>query len=136
MKAACSWLKLKVFISFSIVVVLLPHEVNINVAAIINNVFFIIISLSVVFNQILHKVHVVEVDCACVVLVHCCDLSHVVVGEGKIEDDEVLLHTLLVGGLGDGHDAALREPAKGHLRGGLAVLGTDAGQQFALDDAV
>ena len=92
------------------------------------SVLFIVISLSVVFNQILHKVHVIEIDGAGIVLVHCCNLGHVIVGEGKVEDVEVLLHTLLVSGFRDGHDAALREPAEGYLRGGLAVLCTNAGQ--------
>ncbi len=69
-------------------------------------------------------------------LVHRGDLRHVIIGKGEVENVEVLLHTLLVGGFRDGDDAALGKPAESHLRGGLAVLGTDATQQVTLDDAI
>ena len=84
----------------------------------------------------LHELHVIEVDDTRVVLVHRGDLGHFVVGEAEVEDVQVLRHTFLVARLRDGHDAALREQTQGHLRGGFAIVGTDAAQHFALDDAV
>lgn len=57
------------------------------------------------------------------------------IGEAEVKDVEILCHTLLVGALGDGHDAALRQPAQGHLRGAFAVLAAYDGKLVALDDA-
>ena len=74
----------------------------------------------------LHELHVIEVDDTRVVLVHRVDLGHFVVGEAEVEDVEVLRHAFLVARLRDGHDAPLREPTQGHLRGGLAIFGSDA----------
>lgn len=93
-------------------------------------------SLSVVLDEVLDELGVAEVDGAGVVLVEFGDLGHLAVGEAEVEDIQILRHTLLVGALGDGHDAALRQPAQGDLRGILAVLATDGGQLRAFDDAV
>ncbi|MBQ3689078.1 MAG: hypothetical protein II937_04340 [Bacteroidales bacterium] len=46
--------------------------------------------LSVILNQILHEIHIGEVDCAGVVLVHCGDLRHFIGCEGEVEYVEIL----------------------------------------------
>ena len=87
-------------------------------------------------DEVFDEVYVGEVDVAGVHLVHGGYLLHFGVGQREVEDVKVLHHALLVAALGDGDDAALGEPAEGHLRGGLAVLLADAAGQLALDDAV
>ena len=51
-----------------------------------------------------------------------CHRLHVLRTQLEVEDGEVLGHALLAHGLGDGHHAALRQPAQDHLRHALAVL--------------
>jgi len=44
-------------------------------------------------------------------MIHLGYLCHIVISQCKIEDVDVLYHTLFVARLGNGHDAALGEPA-------------------------
>ena len=92
--------------------------------------------LSVVLNQIFHKLRVSEVDGARVVLVHLSYLSHIVIAQREVEDVDVLRHALLMARLGNSYDASLDEPTKSYLSCSLIVLGTDRSQQFTLYDAV
>ena len=50
--------------------------------------------LSVSLDQVLHELHVIEVDDTRVVLVHRGDLGHFGVGEAEVEDVEVLRQAL------------------------------------------
>ena len=77
-----------------------------------------------------------KVDGAGVVLVHCGDALHLLGCEREVEDVEVRRHALFVRRLGDGHDAALREPSQCHLRGAFAVHLPYLGEQGAFHDAV
>ena len=54
--------------------------------------------------------------------------GHLVVGEGEVEDVEVLRHPLGPHGLGDDDDVALGEPTQDDLGNGLAVASADLGQ--------
>lgn len=49
------------------------------------------------------------------------DCHHLVIGEGEIEDIEVLGHAFLADGLGDDDDVALVEPAEDYLTDRLAM---------------
>ena len=60
--------------------------------------------------------------------VQCFNGSHILGGEGEIEQLEVLLHPLLVDRFRDNDHVALQQKAQGGLGGSLAVLGTDGGQ--------
>ena len=64
------------------------------------------------------------------------DGGHVLIGEGKVPNGEILCHALPVRGLGDDYHAALRVPAQRHLRGGLAILFSDLCQHRVGEDAV
>ena len=87
--AACCSLKLKVFISFSDFVVLPHPTVSISAAAANKAILLIVIGigllfLSVILNQILHKLRVAEVDGARVVLVELGDGGHIVGGQREV----------------------------------------------------
>ncbi len=56
------------------------------------------------------------------------DAGHLLVGQGEVEDVEVLRHPLGTHGLGDDDDAALQQPAQGDLGDGPAVSIADADQ--------
>ena len=56
-----------------------------------------------------------------IALVQGADLLHFFVGEGEIPDLEVLLDALLVGGLGNDHNAPLHVPAENHLANTLPM---------------
>ena len=92
--------------------------------------------VSVILNQILHKLRVAEVDGARVVLVELGDGGHIVGGQREVEDVEILRHTFFVTGLGDGHNTTLGQPPEGHLSGTFAILGTYGGKLFTLHDAI
>lgn len=53
------------------------------------------------------------------------DLFHILVTELKIPDIYILLHALLMDGLGDHHNAPLHIPTQSHLGGAFAVLLAD-----------
>ena len=61
--------------------------------------------------------------------VHRGDAGHLVIGQGEVEDVEVLFHALAANRLGDGHDAALDQPAEHDLGDGLAVGVADGGER-------
>lgn len=64
------------------------------------------------------------------------DLGHLLVGQGKVPDVDVLLHPLHMDRLGDNGHAPLGVPAQNHLSGALAVLLPDLGQLRVGEDAV
>ena len=57
------------------------------------------------------------------------DAGHLVVGQGEVEDVEVLFHAFAADRLGDGHDAALDQPPEHDLGDGLAVGVADGGER-------
>ena len=61
---------------------------------------------------------------------------HVVIGQFKVEDIDVLGHPLLVNGLWNDRDAPLQEPTQDDLTIGLAVLGCNLGNRFVGEDVV
>ena len=64
------------------------------------------------------------------------DLLHLVVGQGKIEDVDVLLHTLLVRALRDDDYAALDEEAQNRLCRRLAVRLAYLGEHLVVEEVV
>ena len=52
--------------------------------------------LSVVFDEVLHKLRVAKRCCACIVLVYLGYLSHIVITQREIEDADILRHALLM----------------------------------------
>ena len=72
---------------------------------------------SVGLDKIFHKLRVLEVDSARIVLIHSGNLSHFFRRQFEVEDVEALSHSLLMARLGNGHNAALRQPAESHLCG-------------------
>ena len=85
----------------------------------------ILVSLSVILDEIFHKLRVSEVDGACVVLFHLSNLCHIGIAQREVEDVDILRHTFLVARLGNGYDASLSKPTKGYLGSCLVVLDTD-----------
>ena len=61
---------------------------------------------------------------------------HVVIGQFKVEDIDVLGHPLLVNGLWNDRDAPLQEPTQDDPTIGLAVLGCNLGNRFVGEDVV
>ena len=72
---------------------------------------------SVGLDKIFHELRVLEVHRARIMLVHGGYLSHFFRRQFEVEDVEVLSHSLLMARLGNGHNAALRQPAESHLCG-------------------
>ena len=64
------------------------------------------------------------------------DARHVRVVELEVEDVEVLRHPLLAHRLGQGHDAALNEPAQHDLSDRLTMLAADARENFVVEEVV
>ena len=56
-------------------------------------------------------------------------LPYVLVRQGEIEYVEVLDHAIIVGGLGDHHNAPLDVPAQHDLGGGFPALRANGGKQ-------
>ena len=89
-----------------------------------------------IVDDIFCKVWRREVSETGIRLVHGCHLIHFILGEREIENVEVLLHPFDVTALWNGHNTALREPAKRHLRGRLTMLLPDIRKQIALNNAI
>jgi hypothetical protein len=69
-------------------------------------------------------------------VVHRGDARHVVVGEGEVEDVDVLGHPFGSDGLGDDDDAALDEPPQHDLSDGLAARDPDLAERRVGEEAV
>ena len=58
--------------------------------------------------------------------------AHLLIRERKVENVQVFLHPLGIGGFHDGDDAALREPAKRNLSDRLAAAFGDGGERVVV----
>ena len=76
----------------------------------------------------LHRGRVVVGEEQALPLVQLADGRHVLAAQGEVEHVDVLLHALLVGGLGDDHHIALQQKPQGHLGGGFTVFLTNLHQ--------
>ena len=65
-----------------------------------------------------------------------CNRSHVFRAEFKIEHVEILHNALFADGLGNGHHAALGQPAQDDLRHGFLVFSGKRNQQLVLENVV
>ena len=83
-----------------------------------------------------HRGWVVVGEEQALALVQLADGRHVLAAQGEVKHTDVLLHTLLVGGLGDHHHAGLEQEAQGGLGGGLVVLGADLGQHGVVEEVL
>lgn len=64
------------------------------------------------------------------------DRLHLLLGEGEVEDIEVLGHPLGPDGFGDHDDVALDEPAENHLRHGLAMCPGNGAQDGITEEVI